>query len=120
MYLFDKICSVAIGSIPIATALSLEINIPQIIVRSEQHNRGTQSSIIGNCKDKKVILIEDVAVTGNAIIKGVNTIRENGGICDICIVVVDRQEGAEKNCLDKGIRLFSLLKKSDFGISLDE
>ncbi len=120
LFLFDRIGSVAVGGVPLATALSLETKIPQIIVRSGKHDRGTQSQVIGNCKGKKVILIEDVTVTGNAAIKGVKAIREAGGICNFCIVVVDRQEEAEKNCLDNGIRLFSLLKKSDFGINLNE
>lgn len=119
LFLFDKIGSVAVGGVPIATALSLETHKPQIIVRSGKHDRGTQSLIIGNCEGKKVILIEDVSVTGNAVIKGVKAIREAGGICNTCIVVVDRQEGAERNCLDNGIILLSLLKKSDFGIDLE-
>lgn len=120
LFLFDKIGSVAVGGVPIATALSLVIDIPQIIVRTGKHDRGTQSQIIGNCKRDKVILVEDVTVTGNVVIKGVKAIRDAGGVCNYCIVVVDREEGAEKNCLDNNIILFSLLKKSDFGINLDE
>jgi orotate phosphoribosyltransferase len=116
---YDRIASVAIGGVPIATMLSINCDIPQVIIRPSKHERGTQSQIIGNCKNKKVILIEDVAVTGNTIIKGVKVIREAGGICSMCIVVVDRQEGAEKNCLDNDVILLSLLKKSDFGIDLE-
>jgi len=112
----DIIGSVAIGGIPIASVLSVKIGIKQIIVRSEKHDNGTQSQIIGNCKDKKVLLIEDVATTGGSIVKAVKAIREVGGICNDC-VVVDRQEGAERNCLDNGINLYSLLRKSDFGIN---
>lgn len=120
LFLFDKIGSVAVGGVPIATALSLVIDIPQIIIRSGKHDRGTQSPIIGHCKGDRVILVEDVSVTGSTIIKGVKAIREAGGICSTCIVVVDRQEGTEKNCLNNKIRLFSLLKKSDLGISSNE
>lgn len=108
--------SVAIGAIPIASVLSVEIGINQIIVRSEKHDRGTKSQVIGNCKDKKILLIEDVSTTGGSIINAVQAIRDAGGICHTCIVIVDRQEGAELNCVDNGISLYSLLKKSDFGI----
>lgn len=117
---FDKVGSVALGEVSIGTALSLFANKPQIIVRSGKHDRGTKSSIIGNCKGDRVVLIEDVAVTGNAIIKGVSAIREAGGICHYCIVVIDRQEGAKENCFNRDIELFSLLKKSDLGIVLEE
>lgn len=116
---YDKIASVAIGGIPIATMLSLNLGIPQIIIRSSKHDRGTQSQIIGDCKDKICILIEDVSVSGQSIINAAKIIRNAGGICNDCLVIVDRQEGAERNCLDNDIRLFSLMKKSDFEINLN-
>ncbi len=116
LFLFDKIASVAVGGVPIATALSLETGVPQIIVRNDSHDRGTKDKVIGSCKRQKVLFIEDVSVTGNSIINGVKAIRDYGGICDICIVVVDREEGAEQICQDNNIKLYSLLKKSDFGI----
>ncbi len=115
---FDIIGSATIGGVPIASVVSLDywnrlyLNIPQIIVRSEK--------VIGNCKDKRVLLIEDVTATGSSIINAVKAIREAGGICKDCIAIVDRQEGAERNCLDNGINLYSLLRKSDFGIDLSE
>ncbi len=117
LFLFNKIASVAVGGIPVATALSLETNVPQIIVRSEKHDRGTESQIIGNCLKMKCILIEDVATSGGSIIKAVRAIREAGGICDNCIVIVDRQEGAKEWCLQNDINLYPVLKKSDFGIN---
>ena len=117
---YERIGSVAIGGIPVATIISYFSKVPQIIVRSEKHDRGTQSQIIGNCDGKNVLLIEDVATSGGSIVSAVRVIREFGGICNVCIVVVDRQEGAERNCLDNGINLISLLKKSDFGINLSE
>lgn len=116
IFLFDKIASVAVGGVPIATALSLETNVSQIIVRSEKHDRGTQSQVIGDCKNKRMLLIEDVATSGGSIINAVRAIREAGGICNDCIVVVDRQEGAKEWCGINDINLISLLKKSDFGI----
>lgn len=113
----DKIASVAVGGVPIATGLSLFLMIPQIIVRSEKHKTGTQSKIIGNCENKNVILIEDVATSGGSLVNAVKDIREAGGICNDCIVVINRQEGAEQLCKDNDITLFSLLTKSDFGIT---
>jgi len=120
IFLFDKIASVAVGGVPIATALSLETNESQIIVRSEKHDRGTQSQVIGNCKGQRVLLIEDVATSGGSIVSAVRVIREFGGICNVCIVVVDREEGAKEWCVMNDINLISLLKKSDFGINLSE
>ena len=111
-----RIGSVAVGGIPIGTALSLKTGIKHIIVRSEKHDTGTKSQILGDCKGKHVILIEDVVTTGGSIISAVNAIRDAGGECNTCIVVVDREEGAFQNCKNNEIFLVSLLKKSDFGI----
>lgn len=113
---FDVVASVAIGGIPIASVFSYVTYTPQIIVRSEKHDRGTQTQVIGNCKDKEILLIEDVATTGESIIKAVKAIRNAEGMCDKCIVVVDREEGAVENCAKENIELIFLLKKSDFGI----
>ena len=112
---YERIGSVAVGGIPLATIISYFSKVPQIIVRSEKHDRGTQSQVIGNCKDKRVLLIEDVATSGDSIINAVRAIRESGGICNDCIVVVDREEGAKELCEQNAITLYSCLKKSDFG-----
>jgi len=116
LFLFDKIASVAVGGVPVATVLSLETNISQIIVRSEKHDRGMQTKIIGNCKDKKCILIEDVATSGGSIVNAVKAIRNAGGICNVAITIVDREEGAAGLCEQNAIDLYHILKKSDFGI----
>lgn len=115
IYEYDKIASVAVGGIPIATALSLETEIPQIIIRSEKHNTGTKTQIIGECEDQHCILIEDVATTGGSLINAVKAIRASKGICQDVIVIVDREEGASELCEQNGVTLYSCLKKSDFG-----
>jgi len=110
---WSVIGSVAIGAVPIASVLSVKTGIKQVIIRSEKHDRGTKSQIIGNCKDKIVFLIDDVATSGETIINAVRSIRESGGTCNNCIVVVDREEGAKELCREYYINLISLLKKSD-------
>lgn len=117
IYNYDKIASVAVGGIPIATALSLTIGIPQVIVRSEKHDRGMKSQVIGNCQGMSCILIEDVATSGGSLVSAVLVLRAAGATCDDCVVIVDREEGAQELCKENNIVLRSLLKKSDFGIA---
>ena len=111
-----RIGSVAVGGVPIGILLSHKTHIHQIIIRSEKHDRGTQTKIICDCKDKNVLLIEDVATSGGSIISAVKLIREAGGICNNCIVIVDREEGAKEWCKQNDINLIPLLRKLDFGI----
>lgn len=115
---FDKFGSIAIGSIPITSILSYATSIPQIIVRSERHKTGTESKVIGDCKDLDILLVDDVATSGGSIINAALEIRKAGGTCSKCIVAVDREEGAEELCKENGITLYSILKKSDFGVTI--
>lgn len=80
----------------------------------EKYDRGTGTKIIGDCKGKSVILVEDVATSGGSLVAAVKEIHANGGICSHCIVVIHRQEGASKLCLDNEIFLLPVLLKSDF------
>lgn len=112
-YNIDKIVSIAVGGVPLATALSLHSNIPQAIIRKEKREHGVISKLIGDVTNKKCIFIDDVATTGNSIMFGINTIRENGGMCDTAIVVIDREEGATELLTKNGIKLYSCIKKSE-------
>lgn len=115
IYKYDKIASVAVGGVPIATALSLETDVPQVIIRSEKHDTGIKSQIIGDCEDQHCILIEDVATTGGSLINAVKAIRDAKGICREVIMIVDREEGTQELCEQNEVTLYSCLKKSDFG-----
>lgn len=116
IYEYDKIASVAVGGVPIATALSLETEVPQVIIRAEKHDTGTKSQIIGDVEGQHCILIEDVATTGGSLINAVKAIRDAKGICREVIVIVDREEGAKELCEQNDVKLYSCLKKSDFGL----
>lgn len=110
---FDRIVSIAVGGVPIATALSLHTGVPQIIVRAETHDRGMKSRIIGDVKGMHCIFIEDVATTGGSIVGAIKAIRDAGGKCNLAFTVVDREEGAEQLCRENNIYLFSCLKKRE-------
>ena len=111
----DKIAGLAIGAIPLSTVLSLEMYKPMIIIREQQHDRGMKSKIIGDVTGFRILIVDDVSTSGNSIIEAAEDIRKNQGICNDAIVILDREEGAVEKCLDHGIKLYSLLQKSDFG-----
>ncbi|MFQ6054530.1 MAG: hypothetical protein ACE5J3_00925 [Methanosarcinales archaeon] len=57
--------------------------------------------------------MEDVTTTGNSLVNAINTIREENGIVEFAIVVVDREEEALKNLKNNGVELIPLLTISD-------
>ncbi len=110
----DRIAGIAVGSIPIATALSLETGVPFIIVRKDVKEHGTHAKIEGElAPGMRVVVVEDVATTGNSALAAVDAIRESKGICDTVLVVVDREEGAEENLSRNGVALRSLAKAEE-------
>ncbi|PWR74154.1 orotate phosphoribosyltransferase [Methanospirillum lacunae] len=110
---WDVVAGVAVGGVPLAVASSLESGRPYVIIRKEQKTHGLSSLIIGDVKGKRVVMIEDVTTSGGSALFGVDQIRQAGGVITDIISVVDRGEGAEETLSNAGIKLTSLVSKSD-------
>lgn len=113
---FDKIASIELGSVPLGTALELEWDEHQVIIRSATHTRGLKQKIIDDVAGMHCLLVDDVATTGGSLLQAVQDLRDAGAIVTDAIVIVDREEGANDACLQNGVYLHTLLTKSDFGI----
>jgi orotate phosphoribosyltransferase len=110
----DAVAGVAVGGIPLATALSLETGLPLLIVRKEAKGHGTQSKIEGEMiTASKVIIVEDVTTAGNSALAAVHAVREGNGICEIVLAVVDREEGAEEKLREHGVKLKALVRAAE-------
>ena len=111
----DKIAGPALGAVPIATAISLELEIPMLMIRKAKKGYGTSKLIEGTLEEgDSVIVVEDVTTTGNSLLKAIKAIEENGGNVKKALVVVDRDEGAIENLKNEGILLEPLLSINDF------
>ncbi|MEE9223531.1 MAG: orotate phosphoribosyltransferase [Thermoplasmata archaeon] len=110
----DKIGCVELGAVPIAVALSLHTERPYIIIRKEQKEHGTQKAFEGEVMTgESVIFVEDVTTTGGSLVRAINLIRENGGVVEKALVIVDREEGAAENLGNVGVELIPLVRASD-------
>jgi orotate phosphoribosyltransferase len=111
---YDLIAGMELGAVPLVTALSLQTNIPFVIIRKEKREHGTVKQIEGyDVRDKRVLVIEDVTTSGNSVVKTINIIRQNYGIVDEVLVVVDRESGAEKKLLDLDVSFIPILSVSE-------
>mgnify|MGYP000009384009 CR=1 FL=1 len=106
----DKVAGPALGAVPIATAVSLESNIPLLMIRKEKKGYGTSKLIEGD----DVIVVEDVTTTGGSLLKAIKAIQDNGGNVKRAFVVVDRQEGAIEAFDSEGIKLEPLITVDEF------
>ncbi|KYK30466.1 MAG: orotate phosphoribosyltransferase [Thermoplasmatales archaeon SG8-52-3] len=111
---YDIIAGMELGAVPLIVALSLETNIPYVIIRKEKRDHGTSKQIEGDdVKNKRVLIIEDVTTSGGSVIKSINAIRNNQGKVDEVLVVVDRDSGAEKKLQNLDVNFIPLLSVSD-------
>ena len=111
----DKVAGPALGAVPIATAVSLESNIPLLMIRKEKKGYGTSKLIEGELNEgDDVIVVEDVTTTGGSLLKAIKAIQDNGGNVKRAFVVVDRQEGAIEAFDSEGIKLEPLITVDEF------
>jgi orotate phosphoribosyltransferase len=111
----DKIAGPALGAVPIATAISLESEIPMLMIRKAKKDYGTSQLIEGTLEEgDSVVVVEDVTTTGNSLLKAIKAIEENGGNVKRAMVVVDRDEGGIENLKKEGVILEPILSINDF------
>jgi orotate phosphoribosyltransferase len=119
----DAVGGPTLGADPIVGALAAlsYINnrpIRTFIVRKHAKEHGTQRQVEGPAlkKGDRVILLDDVATTGKAIIEAKQALDKIGVIAGKAIVIVDRDEGAADNLAKAGLKLESIFKITDFGL----
>ena len=111
---YDLLAGMELGAVPLVVALSLETKIPYVIVRKGERIHGTGKQIEGgNVKNKKVLVIEDVTTSGGSVLKTLKILRDNQGMVDKVLVVVDRESGAEEKLRDFDVSLIPLLSVND-------
>ncbi|MDK2825718.1 orotate phosphoribosyltransferase [Methanolobus vulcani] len=110
----DSVGGVVLGGVPLATAVSMETDLPLILIRKSAKEYGTGGRFVGDFqKGSKVLLLEDVTTSGGSVMDAIVAIREAGAVVDRVITVVDRESGAEKSLSDIGVKLVPLVRASD-------
>ncbi len=110
---FDVVAGVAVGAVPIAVAVSLASRKPFAIIRKTEKEHGKSGAIIGEVKDKKVLLVEDVTTSGGSALYGVEMLRSAGAQVHVVVTVVDREAGAAEALSRQGVRFEALVRVSE-------
>jgi orotate phosphoribosyltransferase len=121
--IWDAIGGPTLGADPIAGALAAVSYINgrpfnTFIVRKQAKEHGTQQQVEGPAlaKGSRVILVDDVATSGKAILEAKQALDKIGVIAEKAIVIVDRNQGAAENLAKAGLKLESIFKIADFGL----
>lgn len=119
----DAIGGPTLGADPIVGAIAClsHLNkspIKTFIVRKEPKGHGRARQIEGPVikRGSHVVLIDDVATTGKALIEAKMALKRTGIRVNRAFVIVDRCEGARENLAQAGLKLESIFSIKDFAL----
>lgn len=112
---FDRVGGVPMGALSIANMFSLSCGKPVLTLREQPKDHGiTGTRTVEECKQgDNVLVVEDVGTTGGSLIDSIHKYRSLCQNVHYAIVVVDRQQGAQKSLNRIGVELFSLITMHD-------
>ncbi len=118
---FDRIAGIPYAAIPIATALSLESGWPMIYTRKESKDYGTKKMIEGEFKEgEQVLVVDDLITTGSSKFDVIQPLEQAGLKIKDVIVLIDREQGGQKELAAKGYQLHSAITISQILDALKE
>ena len=111
---FDRIAGIPYAAIAIATAVSLEGDLPMIYPRKEAKDYGTKKMIEGEFKaGEMVLVIDDLITTGGSKFEAIAPLQDAGLKVKDVVVLVDREQGGKKQLQEKGFELHAVIKISE-------
>ena len=110
----QRLAAPELGAILLGGAVSLELDLPLVLVRKEAKAYGTSRALEGILEPgERVTVIEDVLTTGGAALAAAEKVRAAGGEIVGLVGVLDREEGAAENLARAGIPFHPLLRRAD-------
>jgi orotate phosphoribosyltransferase len=114
----EVLAGLEMGGIPIATAMSIQTNIPAVFVRKKAKEYGTNKFAEGiSVQGKRVCIIEDVVTTGGQIILSANDLKKLGAQIKYVLCVIERDAKSRDNLKKEGLELLSLFTMEELKTS---
>ena len=111
---YDMLAGMELGAVPLVVALSLETEIPYVIIRKEKREHGTGKQIEGgDVNGKSVLVIEDVTTSGGSVVKTIQILRENNAEVEKVLTVVDRESGTREQLQKLEVEFIPLISVSE-------
>jgi orotate phosphoribosyltransferase len=113
----DRLAGTELGAVALATALSLETDLPFVIARKGIKEYSTARQIEGLLRPgERVAVVEDVITSGAQAIKAAQLVAAAGAIPTAILAVVDREEGGAEKIAAASFELRALFTRADLGL----
>ncbi len=109
---YDRLAGVAYAALPIAGAISLELDQPWIFMRKEglAKEYGLQKALEGEYeKGETVVMIEDLTTRAGSLLTAIGAIEQHGLVVKDAVVLLDYEKGGSQNLADKGYTLHAFM-----------
>ena len=109
---YDRLAGVAYAALPIAGAVSLELEQPWIFMRKEALKKayGLEKSLEGEYKKgETVVMIEDLVTKATSLLEAIPAIEAHGLVVKDCIVLLDYQKGGGQRLKAEGYNLHAFM-----------
>jgi uridine monophosphate synthetase len=111
---FDRLAGIPYAALPIATAITLEMDRPLIYPRREAKDYGTQATIEGDyVAGETIAVVDDLATTGGSKIEAIQKLESAGLKVRDIVVLIDRGQGAGAMLAEAGYRLHAVVMLPD-------
>ena len=107
---FAVVAGVPVGGLLLASALSLETNIPMIYARFRPEATGKRGIEGRFNMGDTALIIDDLITRGSSVLETAELLEENKLKVKDVIVLVDREHGATERLRRRGFNLISILK----------
>jgi len=113
----DRLAGTELGAVALAAALSLETDLPFVIVRKATKGYGTANLIEGQLhRGDRVVLVEDVVTSGAQAIRAAEAVVAAGGQVVAIVAVIDREQGGPAAIEAAGFKVTSLFSRTSLGL----
>jgi orotate phosphoribosyltransferase len=110
----DKILGVPTAGVPFATVVSQKLAVPLIYYRQARKEHGVRKKIEGILdRNDRVLIIDDLITTGESVIESAEVVRDQGGVVNELVVLLDREQGGKERLRSSRIEPHVLFKISD-------
>ncbi len=110
----DKILGVPTAGVPFATMVSQKLALPLIYYRKARKEHGVRKKIEGSVeRNDRVLIVDDLITTGESVIDAAQAVREQGGIANELVVLLDREQGGTERLREAYVEPHILFKVSE-------